>query len=749
MSSVAESSKSRRSPHTVKASSKSPYVSDNEQSGGEHEPPTSKKDYTDASEEKRTASLKRKSPAQPPKSGKTSKDKGDEHSDSGKPPETESGKPPLDSSRNEEEEHEESTLTDTEDAEDAEDARKTELDQGRKQHYEEQRLRAERHAAIEKRWNNMSQRVKIWWQHPDREIPEKDEEFMHEQNKKIHKKCEDLYKEEWRNNKDAREKAIEEQLEELKKGKEGNATNEMREQAKAIAYRKKLAKLKRDCTYPYQTLHGHIQTLTASLNNIKSLEYSKIKDLDDDDCWEEYNEKMGKSQTQLLNGVAVFGQLLEDRKIKASSVVSMTAYSEFTRLAANKDFAREWKRALNELEEPIKGHRLAWKKATPLMVTALETMAEPYSGGAGAKVETALTEMTSYDYTIKRINEANPNLNKETNVLPLSLIKLMKDEWEDGNDEGVTEELYNLVTQLRIQQASPDLIDDLKRVSKGKGKAKRKLTGKNKYDSTPTASGDDIALKTKVATTDNKSWLTTPQDLDIEELQEMENDFDEVIKECSYEDGNTEYGKHVATRASLTDSRYSRFIVNAGTAKLPYFRIITGMDLGPGGAEELEKKEQLRTEFNIRERKARLKADPSCISVRVCVVKDRSENYVPRGNKPRQPDTCVQIVWYEGEASEMTEWPSRTEFYSLMGRKHAQKHYMAKLETSYRRRTDYFESCRKHMIHPETKQPLTEKDRKESPWLFAPGSVLGNKRNHKTRASYTDSEAGSEPEDSE
>jgi hypothetical protein len=27
--------------------------------------------------------------------------------------------------------------------------------------------------------------------------------------------------------------------------------------------------------------------------------------------------------------------------------------------------------------------------------------------------------------------------------------------------------------------------------------------------------------------------------------------------------------------------------------------------------------------------------------------------------------------------------------------------------------------------------------------------VLGNKRNHKTRASYTDSEAGSEAEDSE
>jgi hypothetical protein len=324
----------------------------------------------------------------------------------------------------------------------------------------------------------------------------------------------------------------------------------------------------------------------------------------------------------------------------------------------------------------------------------------------------------------------------------------MKDEWEDGNDEGVTKELYNLVTQLRIQQASPDLIDNLKRVSKGKGKAKRKLTGKNRFDSTPTADTTPTA-KAKRANTENKSWLTTPQDLDIEQLQEMEIDFDEVIKECSYKDGNTEYGKHVATRASLTDSRYSRFVVNAGTAKRPYFRIITGMDLGPGGAEELEKNKKLRTEFNIRERKAWLKADPSCIDVKVCIVKDRSENYVPRGNKPRQPDTLIQIIWYMGKPNEMTEWPTRTEFYSLMGRKHAQNRYMEGLERSYRRRTDYFESCRKLGIHPETKQPLTEEDKKESPWLFAPGSVLGNKRNHKTRASYTDSEAGSEAEDSE
>ena len=102
-----------------------------------------------------------------------------------------------------------------------------------------------------------------------------------------------------------------------------------------------------------------------------------------------------------------------------------------------------------------------------------------------------------------------------------------------------------------------------------------------------------------------------------------------------------------------------------------------------------------------------------------------------------------------GKPNEMTEWPTRTEFYSLMGRKHAQNRYMEGLERSYRRRTDYFESCRKLGIHPETKQPLTEEDQKDSPWLFAPGSVLGNKRNHKTRASYTDSEAGSEAEDSE
>jgi hypothetical protein len=735
------SAKSRSPPRAADASSsKSPHVSDDQQSGGEHEPPNGEKDYEEASETKRIPSLKQK------KSGKTSKDKGDERSISGQPPETESGKPPSDSNGRGEEDAENAEDTeDTEDAEDAEDARKIKLDEGRKQHYEEQRLRAERHPAIEKTWNIMSQRVKIWWQHPSREIPEKEEKFMDKHNKKIQKKCEELYQDEWRNNKDAREEAIEEQLEELKKSKEGNASKDMRDKAEATAYGKKLAKLKRDCTYPYQTLHAHIQTLSASLNNIKNLE---TKDLDDDNCWEEYNEKMGKSQTQLLKGVAVFGQLLEDWKIKATSVVSMTAYSEFTRLAANKDFAREWKKALNELEEPIKGHRLAWKKATPLMVTALETMAEPYSGEAGAKVETALTEMTSHDYTIKRINEANPNLDKETNVLPLSFIKLIKDEWEDGNDEGVTKELYNLVTQLRIQQASPDLIDNLKRVSKGKGKAKRKLTGKNKFDSTPTADTTPSA-KARGATTKNKSWLTTLQDLDIKQLQEMEIDFDEVIKECSYKDGNTEYGKHVATRASLTDSRYSRFVVNAGTAKHPYFRIITGMDLGPGGADELEKNKKLRTEFNIRERKAWLKADPSCISVRVCIIKDRSENYVPRGNKPRQPDTLIQVIWYEGKASEMTEYPCRSEFYSLMGRKHAERHYMEGLEYSYRRRADYFESCKKRMIHPETKQPLTEEDRKESPWLFAPGSVLGNKRIHKTRASYTDSEAGSEAEDSE
>jgi hypothetical protein len=82
----------------------------------------------------------------------------------------------------------------------------------------------------------------------------------------------------------------------------------------------------------------------------------------------------------------------------------------------------------------------------------------------------------------------------------------------------------------------------------------------------------------------------------------------------------------------------------------------------------------------------------------------RSEGYVRRGTKARQPDTYIKVA-YNGEL--LDEWLSRTEFIQLAGKKFAERQF-AILVPAHQKRQMYFEACKAQRKHLRTKQPLTQ-----------------------------------------
>lgn len=88
----------------------------------------------------------------------------------------------------------------------------------------------------------------------------------------------------------------------------------------------------------------------------------------------------------------------------------------------------------------------------------------------------------------------------------------------------------------------------------------------------------------------------------------MLNDNDSTIQIMSYKNDRLEYGKLKAVRLCRTSNiQFDRFIINAGTEKLPFYKVIKGSDLGPGGAKAFDQTEDLHTKFNIAARRQAIK----------------------------------------------------------------------------------------------------------------------------------------------
>lgn len=197
-----------------------------------------------------------------------------------------------------------------------------------------------------------------------------------------------------------------------------------------------------------------------------------------------------------------------------------------------------------------------------------------------------------------------------------------------------------------------------------------------------------------------------------------------------YDDGRTEHGKLEGTRPCQTGNvRFSRFIVNAGTEKFPFYKVIRGSDLGPGGAKTFYEKEwqNLFTRFDLTTRKQGMKQAAGCTikNVSLCVEMPRqSSNRITKSGKPYRADLYIKVEYHTDEKknphakSHLTvKWLTRTELSQLVGKKYAEAKEKILMER-YKKKRMYFEECKKRRLNPETKKPLTNPEVEEYPWLF-------------------------------
>jgi hypothetical protein len=206
-----------------------------------------------------------------------------------------------------------------------------------------------------------------------------------------------------------------------------------------------------------------------------------------------------------------------------------------------------------------------------------------------------------------------------------------------------------------------------------------------------------------------------------------------------YTDGKTEYGMLEAVRPTgSVNPSYARFILNAGTEKRPYFRVVRGSDFGPGGAETLHEMGDKHTKFNIFARK-KASRDIGRTTVKVIgpyVELPRAPGYAPKldkegKSKDRQQDFYVRVQYHTDSKNNPlanvpefpnTEWLNRPEFMQLVGTKYGTTQDKI-MRPKFRKRRAFFEECIKTGKNPETLQPLSEQDKLDYPWLLGDGYV--------------------------
>jgi predicted nucleic acid binding AN1-type Zn finger protein len=85
--------------------------------------------------------------------------------------------------------------------------------------------------------------------------------------------------------------------------------------------------------------------------------------------------------------------------------------------------------------------------------------------------------------------------------------------------------------------------------------------------------------------------------------------------------------------------------VNARTVKRPFYRVIRGTNLGPGGAEILQASDN-STLFNLAKRKQVQKKASSGTAIKsigLCIELPRVYNAKPTSKKPRRLDFYIRI----------------------------------------------------------------------------------------------------------
>ncbi|KAI1680241.1 hypothetical protein KJE20_10881 [Pyrenophora tritici-repentis] len=628
---------------------------------------------------------------------------------------------------------------------------------------------SERPQEVEKIWRSLYPILKTWWKEGGKEIPKSHMRSIDAAQSKINKYCETLintpeqveathrYHREWpleeKKIRSANAGVSDEQLEPILTKAERNFRQTIGMKDYSKDGEDTLADLQHKYGFPYELLHGQIHAMGKELTTVKELTKdkflkTKIEDLEEAlrntsstkqvqrlekklATTRKLREENDKKTTAFLRGVLLFMESLSDLGITPTSVISSTAMREFNLFLQSSDQHQElYQKLSQELEKPTLEQVESWELVANPVYELVETMRNRDSMITDEQIKTAKGQMRlvkTQNYKLQLVNE-NSGFDADMNSVPVSILNDMMDQWQAGNSDTVDANLERLLDQLRTKEPAKDVLKSLETRIAPANSARLEATANPKrseailHPKTPIASGVPKVPEMAGSGNSTRSVSTPPiPSRDVMEKDLLDMDIDSMsldndrIKSFTYDNGETEFGTLVATRASLSENpRFHRFIVNAGVGeeKWEFFQVIRGSDLGPGGAESMPEDKEIK--FDLRDRKKNLKAHPLC-EVGPCVVMSRAEGYVCRaGTKPRQPDTYIRVT-YTG--LDTADWLSKTEFIQLAGKRYAERK-LASLVPAYYQREKYFAACKAQKRHPKTKMPLTAEDLENSPWLF-------------------------------
>lgn len=287
---------------------------------------------------------------------------------------------------------------------------------------------------------------------------------------------------------------------------------------------------------------------------------------------------------------------------------SVVNYDEKTR--------KEWQTIVNELSRPTEDQEKIWELAAPgirEIVTTINTTQEMIDSDDIKKVDLALKALKRNDKEMQVSNKRN-EIPETINALPLSLLYQMASSWKDQNSTETEASKDSLKQLLAMQPLATNLLESLDTDSSNTKELAERSNPKSNISSpqvdlskagpsNPTTHNDNRPkpVSQPVATGLGIKGLDISTVKGLQALGETLSG-DDVIEMFEYENGVTEYGPVVAIRPCRTDNlRFTRFVVNAGTADRPHHKIIKGTELCPGGAEALAKRKDMETNFNLKD----------------------------------------------------------------------------------------------------------------------------------------------------
>lgn len=476
------------------------------------------------------------------------------------------------------------------------------------------------------------------------------------------------------------------------------------------------------------------------------------------------NGKDARLQKKFLRATMIFMDTLHNYNIKPADITSSEAMGMFQTFASSSDVNRKQLLQLKaDLDRPPLENVQAWDAAARPMFKLLEYVEDTEimrTEQATKKVDALVKEIKGHNTTIQLLN-IKRGVPENVNSIPMGLLCEISDQWKNDDDGQVAQNRTKLMEQLQSQEPAAKIVQALesgKIPDASETSTSRAMFGDsgsnalfgNSSGNTKRSNLTNTEILAKMKAEKAQSRSRAPEvDLDLD--NPLSFDLDSItlqsdnIEIASYEEGKTEFGPLVATRACRTDNpRFSRFILNSGTGEAggEFYVVVKGSDLAPGAAEKLE--DQKAVDFNLRQRKKDLKEHP-LERIGPCIEMARSENYVSRGAKARKPDTYIRVT-YRGKPEE--EFLCRSEFIQLAGQRFAERHF-AVLIPAYRKRKLYFEACRAQRRHPLTKKPLTSHDFNVTPWLFPEDERLLNRGTEGRDQMDFDRNAGSAESDGE